>query len=267
MRKTNQMIRWLTGMLCVCLCFCLCGCAGENRIVLKAQEAADGNAKGKLTGSYEAENSTDGTQESILQDAAADGSFAQEAGGVQKSASEQEQLRQMPEEAEQSSQPQTCYVYVCGAVALPGVYEVLAGTHLCDVIGYAGGMTEDGEETSFNQAATVSDGMMLIVPTKEEWADGAFVTGQDGLPVRAVSGAASGQGDAGSGALSQDGLLSINEASAEQLSSLPGVGKVKAESIVAYRQEHGAFESIEEIKNVPGIKDGLFEKIKTKIKV
>jgi len=161
--------------------------------------------------------------------------------------------------------PQTCYVYVCGAVVTPGVYEMDAGARLCDVIASANGMTKEAEETSFNQAAEVYDGMMLVIPTMDEWRKGEFVPGENGLPVRAQDI----QRSAGDVSVTerQDELLNINQATADQLCTLPGVGKAKAESILAYRQEHGVFQSIEEIKNVTGIGDGLFEKIRSKIKV
>ena len=162
-------------------------------------------------------------------------------------------------------QPQTCYVYVCGAVVTPGVYEMNAGARLYDVIESANGMTKEAEETSFNLAGEVYDGMMLIIPTKDQWAGGEFVPDENGLPVRAqdireVAGKVS-------AAEGQDELVDINRATADQLCTLPGVGKAKAESILAYRQEHGSFQTIEEIKNVTGIGDGLFEKIRSKIKV
>jgi competence protein ComEA len=62
-------------------------------------------------------------------------------------------------------------------------------------------------------------------------------------------------------------IININEAAAEELTVLPGIGKAKAESIVEYRESAGRFGSIEEIKNVSGIGEAVFEKIKDKIAV
>lgn len=64
-----------------------------------------------------------------------------------------------------------------------------------------------------------------------------------------------------------DGLVDINTADVAELCTLPGVGQARAESILAYRQEHGSFQTVEEIKQVSGIKDGLYTKIKDKIKI
>ena len=64
-----------------------------------------------------------------------------------------------------------------------------------------------------------------------------------------------------------DGKVNINQASKEELMTLPGIGEVKADAIIQYRTEQGKFASIEEIKNISGIKDGVFEKMKDKITV
>lgn len=64
-----------------------------------------------------------------------------------------------------------------------------------------------------------------------------------------------------------DGLVDINTADVAELCTLPGVGQARAESILTYRQEHGSFQTVEEIKQVSGIKDGLYTKIKDKIKI
>lgn len=64
-----------------------------------------------------------------------------------------------------------------------------------------------------------------------------------------------------------DGRVNINTATAEQLCTIPGIGETRAQSIITYREQNGLFTTIEEIKNVSGIKEGLFQKIKEKIKV
>lgn len=158
-----------------------------------------------------------------------------------------------------------CYVYACGAIANPGVYEVAHDTRVCEVIQYAGGLTEDAATTCINQALAVYDGLMLVIPTVTQWENGEFVLDENGFPIQVPKETASGKGNPGS--VVDDGKVNINEATVEQLCTLPGVGASRAESIVAYRQEHGAFQCIEDIKKVSGIKDGLFEKIKEKIKV
>ena len=64
-----------------------------------------------------------------------------------------------------------------------------------------------------------------------------------------------------------DQPVSLNKATKEQLLSLPGIGESKANAIVAYRTEHGSFQKIEDIMNISGIKNGVFDKIKDKITI
>ena len=133
------------------------------------------------------------------------------------------------------------YVYVCGAVEHPGVVELPAGSRVFEAI-----------EKAVNQAAALEDGQQITVPTKEE-ASG-WEPERDARTARAEES-------------SGEKIININEAAAEELTVLPGIGKAKAESIVEYRESAGRFGSIEEIKNVSGIGEAVFEKIKDKIAV
>ena len=63
------------------------------------------------------------------------------------------------------------------------------------------------------------------------------------------------------GAVDVDGRVSLNRASKEELMTLPGIGESKADSILEYREAHGGFQTIEELMNIPGIKEGVFQKI------
>ena len=138
-------------------------------------------------------------------------------------------------------------VYLCGAVQRPDVYEVPKGTRLHEVLKLAGGFREDAAEDAVNLASLAEDGSMIRVPTKEEATQGA---GCIELSLEAES-----------------GKVDLNRADKEELMKLPGVGERKAEQILAYRKAHGRFRSIEEIKNIPGIKDKAFEKLKDSITV
>lgn len=128
-----------------------------------------------------------------------------------------------------------CYVYICGAVAEPGVYEVNQGSRIYEVVSMAGGLTEDADVSSVNQAEPVYDGQMVYLPTEAEH--------------------------------ETDGRVNINTASAEELMTLPGIGQAKAEQILTYRNANGNFSSEEEIMNVEGIKEGLYNRIKDNIRV
>lgn len=146
----------------------------------------------------------------------------------------------------QNTETSFCYVYVCGAVKSPGVYELPHESRVFEAIAAAGGMTEDADEESLNQAQFISDGQMIKVLTVSEAQE-----------VRVQS----------LGAEESDGLLNINRADTAEFMTLPGIGQSKAEALIKYREEHGGFSSIEEIMNVEGIKEGVFNKIKDSIKV
>lgn len=140
-------------------------------------------------------------------------------------------------------------VYLCGAVQKPDVYEVAKGTRLNKVLKLADGFREDAAKDAVNLAATVEDGSMIRVPTIEEAAKNVE------------------SADAGLVAEENSGKVDLNRAEKAELMTLPGVGERKAEQILAYRKAHGKFRSIEEIKNIPGIKEKAFEKLKDSIVV
>lgn len=145
------------------------------------------------------------------------------------------------------------YVYICGAVEHPGVVEVPSGTRLFEALEKAGGLTKEASEISVNQAEVLSDGQQVVILTEEE-AEGR---------VQAIQAAALGQ-DTAAGAESQ---VNINTAAAEELMTLPGIGQAKAADIIHYRETTGYFQKIEDIMNVSGIKNAVFDKIRDKIVV
>lgn len=145
---------------------------------------------------------------------------------------------QAEESTEHTDDEEQIFVYVCGAVSKEGVYELPSGSRLYEAIEIAGGFREDADKSTVNQAEVLEDEERIYVPVIGE----------------AV------QEDA-----NQDGKININKASKEELMTLPGVGASRAESIIQYREEHGAFRRIEDIMQISGIKEGLFEKIKDRI--
>ena len=153
------------------------------------------------------------------------------------------------------------FVHICGAVLNPGVYEVSSESRVFEVLNLAGGFTDEAATDAVNLAMLVIDGSKIQIPTLEE--------------VTAMSGASNGQdktdwGSKGSGnpvngSEALTNLVNINTASLETLMTLPGIGKVKAESIILYREEKGRFTVIEDIMKITGIKDAVFGKIKDRI--
>lgn len=134
------------------------------------------------------------------------------------------------------------YVYVCGFVEEPGVYTLEEDSRVVAAIEAAGGFREEAATEAVNLAAPVTDGMQIVIPSLEE-AIAAQVSEER----------------------QQAGLVNLNTATAAELCTLRGIGEAKAEAILAYRTEIGNFTSIEQIKNVTGIGESLFNKIKESI--
>lgn len=162
---------------------------------------------------------------------------------------------QMPEK--DNAQPGKCFVYICGAVKTPGVYEMEQNARLYEVVEAAGGLTEEAAEESVNQAREIVDGEMIRILTQEEAAGtGVEETGERTEPEvddETVK--------------DTDGRIDLNLATAAELMTLSGIGQAKADSIIRYREKNGGFSSVEEIKQVEGIKEGVYNRIKDDIKV
>lgn len=152
-------------------------------------------------------------------------------------------------EAEEESAELIC-VHVCGSVARPGVYYLKKGARVHEAVEQAGGMTELADRQYINLAKEAEDGVQIYIPTMEEVAAGLVPAAAEGAAVN-----------------TDDGLVNINTATLDELKTLPGIGDIKAEAILSYRESAGGFAAIEEIMNVAGIKESSYEKIKDHIKV
>jgi len=143
-------------------------------------------------------------------------------------------------------------VDVKGAVHRPGVYRLGAGARAYDAVRRAGGLTREADRVGVNLAARVMDGGEVVVPER----GGAAVTSTP----TASGGAADGEAGA-------DVPLSIdlNTATEQELEQLDGVGPATAANIVAYRQEHGGFASIDELDEVSGIGDAKLAAIRAQL--
>lgn len=141
-------------------------------------------------------------------------------------------------------------VHVCGAVMYPDVYYVTPGAIKADVLGMAGGFAEGAATDYVNLAETVGSGEKIYFPYEHELEEGI------NLSV-----------DTESRESSQPGKVNINTATREELMTLPGIGESKADAIIQYREDYGAFLSIEDITNISGIKEGVYNSIKDFIAV
>ena len=137
-------------------------------------------------------------------------------------------------------------VHVCGQVKKPGVYTLAQGARVSDAIDAAGGLTKEAAGDFINQAQKLEDEQQVYVPNQEEAKESPKVIQQE---------------TNNESHSENKGLVNINQATREELMTLPGIGEAKADMIITYREEHGKFASIEDIKNISGIKDGVFNKI------
>ena len=160
---------------------------------------------------------------------------------------DKEEKTQSSEEVVKDLLPETIYVHVAGAVNTPGVYELPTGSRVYAAIDAAGGLSDSADDSDINQAAILSDGEKLYIYTVDEAKAKLEIENEK--------------------AKEDDGLVNINTATVSELCNLPGIGEAKAKQIVAYREANGDFSSIEDIKNVSGIGDGIFNQINSLIKI
>jgi competence protein ComEA len=142
------------------------------------------------------------------------------------------------------------FVDVSGAVLHPGVYSVSRNARVQDAINAAGGLSRNADAEKINLAAGLEDGQKIVVPEKisQPVNNNSSASGNSSQPVTGT-------------------LININTADLALLDTLPGIGPSTAQKIIDYRNQHGAFQTIEEIMNVPNIGPATFEKIKDLITV
>lgn len=163
------------------------------------------------------------------------------------------------EKIEKNEVSDTVIVDIKGMVNSPGVYEVDSNLRVNDVIILAGGLKEGADTSKINLAKIVSDEMTIIIYSNEEilekYKNDVCVCDCPEIKNDACINE------------EEDNLININTASIDEIMTIRGIGKSKAEAIIKYREDNGNFNSIEEVKNVSGIGESLFEKIKDYIKV
>jgi competence protein ComEA len=144
------------------------------------------------------------------------------------------------------SQPVT--VDVRGAVTAPGVYALPAGARVQDALDAAGGLTAAADLSTINLARRLRDGEVLVIV--------ALPTGGD---TPAAGGTVGGTDTVGSVA---PGKVNINTATQAELESLPGIGKVTAQKIIAFREANGPFHSVDDLVQINGISTRMVDTLR-----
>lgn len=150
-------------------------------------------------------------------------------------------------ESDSSNRTGKIYIHVCGEVKKPGVYTFSTEPRVVEAVKKAGGFTGKADRFSINQAEKITDGTQLVIPAKGK--------------------KESRKKTENAGSIDQSGKVNLNTALKEELMTLSGIGESKAAQILSYREENGAFQKIEDIMNISGIKEGIFNRIKNQIVV
>ena len=161
-----------------------------------------------------------------------------------------------------SSDKEKIVVHITGAVCNEGVYELDENSRIADVIKMAGGLKEDVDLKQINLAYMLEDGMKINIPSKDDKTtdnnienDETYITKEDVTSSNNTN------------LNNKISKININTATQEELETLPGIGPSIATKIINYRKENGKFKKIEDIKNVNGIGESKFNKIKEFIKI
>lgn len=155
------------------------------------------------------------------------------------------------EELISPSQSDTSLVIdVKGAVKHPGIYELPSDSRVYDAVEIAGGLREDADSTSINLAKKVSDEEVVYVATHDE----------ERSIIEASSTSTSSEG-------AKSNLINLNTATETDLQTISGIGAKRAADIIAYREQHGRFQSVDDLKQVSGIGDKSLEKIRPYVTV
>ena len=163
-------------------------------------------------------------------------------------------------------------IHVTGAVNNQGIVRLEEGARIADAIEQAGGLTEEADVSQINLAYILEDGQKIYIPTKEEVKEATelrnsltenqkYIISESGNGV--ISDSKNGKNNNEKGV----GKVDINKASRDELNTLPGIGDVTAERIIEYRENNGDFSKIEDLKEVSGIGEAKYEKIKEMITV
>lgn len=162
------------------------------------------------------------------------------------------------------------YVDIKGEVKKPGTYKIEEGKRVIDVINLAGGLTKSADTSANNLSMKVKDEMVIVIYSADEIKDFETVKEKESLIINncnkennnIINDSCVSNEEFSDVSDDVKKLVSINTASKEELMTVSGIGESKALAIIEYRNKNGLFKDISEVKNVSGIGDSLYEKIK-----
>ena len=183
-------------------------------------------------------------------------------------------IKKLSNVSKKTSNLKTLFVDVNGAVNAPGVYELEDGKRVIDAINLAGGFSDKADTINVNLSKRLTDEMFIVIYTKQEIYN--YKKSNETSNINCASfecvcpdvkndACIEKNLKAENNKKEANNKVSINNATKEDLMSLTGIGESKANAIINYRNENGLFKQIEDIKNVSGIGDSVFEKIKNNI--
>jgi competence protein ComEA len=144
-------------------------------------------------------------------------------------------------------------VHVAGAVAMPGVHRLAAGSRVADAVAAAGGSAADADTDRLNLAAPLGDGSRVYVPRRGEAGAPPTVVPDDAATPGTTSGATTTGGTGSGPAPSAAGPINVNTAGPDELDRLPGIGPATAAAIIDHRTRHGPFGTVDDLAKVRGI--------------
>ena len=191
---------------------------------------------------------------------------------------EKENTKDKKLEEETPSQECTVMVDVKGQVKQPGLYQLSCNSRVQDAILASGGALESADTSVLNLSKVLEDEMVIIVYSKEEVKSFSSIKEEVNKKEEKCENQTIIKNNAcvtsekivvedNSTSSSSNTKISLNHATKEELLTLTGIGESKANLIIEYRNQNGGFKTIEEIKNVKGIGDKMFEKIKDNITI
>ncbi|WP_311823958.1 helix-hairpin-helix domain-containing protein [Enterococcus lactis] len=158
---------------------------------------------------------------------------------------------QLPEgnTVEEDARPKVMYTDIKGSVKEPGIYSFSSEERVYDVLKRAGGLLEEADSDRINFSAKIEDQQVLYIPAVGE------------EPPEHLNQSASPEGKQ-STADTEPSKININTASPSELQQIPGIGSVKAQEIIRFKEENGSFQKVEDLQEISGIGEKTVEKLK-----